>query len=167
MKHAELEKHIQKNKGKKQCSGGDSVEDDYGFQPVFTEQSASAVAQFSETISRSSEMAGEAKDAISAHTQVRMKGAHKLLNQQEMLFPSLDKTSSKSSITRMGQHWRPCRTAGNQPARPPVGKTIMAKIFGRLFARRLGDSAKLKMSLRSSRNKAVSISVRRRLQNGG
>ena len=62
---------------------GDEVKDDTGCQAVFAEQGASAsqltAAKVLDTEYRPLKMAGEATDAVSAFTQVKMKDAPRLL----------------------------------------------------------------------------------------
>ena len=62
---------------------GDSVKDDSGSYAVFTEQGSSAsqmtAAKIMDIISRLPGCDGQAADAVSAFTQVKMEDAHKLL----------------------------------------------------------------------------------------
>ena len=62
---------------------GDIVEDDSGAYAVFTEQGSSAsqmtAAKVMDVIARLPDCDGQAADAISAYTQVKMKDAQKLL----------------------------------------------------------------------------------------
>ena len=82
LKNAELETKHQKYKGRVVLRG-DIVKDDSGSYAVFTEQGSSAsqmtAAKVMDIISRLPGCAGQAADAISAYTQVRMEGAPKLL----------------------------------------------------------------------------------------
>ena len=82
MKHAELEARHQKYKGRFVLRG-DIVEDDSGSCAVFTEQGSSAsqmtAAKVMDIISRLPGCAGQAADAVSAYTQVKMEDAPKLL----------------------------------------------------------------------------------------
>ena len=63
---------------------GDNVQDDSGSYAVFTEQNTSAsqmtAAKIMDIISRLPGCDGQAADAVSAFTQVKMEDAHKLLN---------------------------------------------------------------------------------------
>ena len=60
------------------------MKDDSGSYAVFTEQRSSAsqmtAAKIMDIISRLPGCAGQAADAVSAYTQVKMEDAHKLLN---------------------------------------------------------------------------------------
>ena len=82
LKIAELEAKHQKNKGRVVLRG-DIVKDDSGSYAVFTEQGSSAsqmtAAKIMDIISRLSGCDGQAADAVSAYTQVKMEDAHKLL----------------------------------------------------------------------------------------
>ena len=63
---------------------GDIVKDNSGSYAVFTEQGSSAsqmaAAKIMDIISRLPGCDGQAADAVSAYTQVKMEDAHKLLN---------------------------------------------------------------------------------------
>ena len=82
LKNSVLEPKIQKYKGRV-VLGGTIVKDDSGAYEVFTEQGSSAsqmtAAKVMDVIARLPDCDGQAADAISAYTQVRMKDAQKLL----------------------------------------------------------------------------------------
>ena len=82
LNNAELEAKHQKYKGRVVLRG-DIVKDDSGSYAVFTEQGSSAsqmtAAKIMDIISRLPGCDGQAADAVSAYTQVKMKDAHKLL----------------------------------------------------------------------------------------
>ena len=81
LKNAELETKHQKYKGRVVLRG-DIVKDDFGFDAVFTEQGSSAsqmtAAKVMDIISRLPGCDGQAADAVSAYTQVKMEDAPKL-----------------------------------------------------------------------------------------
>ena len=81
LKNAELEAKHQKYKGRVVLRGG-IVKDDSGSYALFTEQGSSAsqmtAAKVMDIISRLPGCDGQAADAVSAYTQVKMEGAHKL-----------------------------------------------------------------------------------------
>ena len=81
-KNAELEAKHQKYKGRVVLRG-DIVKDDSGAYAVFTEQGSSAsqmtAAKIMDIISRLPGCDGQAADAVSVYTQVKMEDAHKLL----------------------------------------------------------------------------------------
>ena len=80
MKNAELETKHQKDKGRVALRGG-IVKEDSGSYAVFTEQGSSAsqttAAKGMDIISRLPGCAGQAADAVSAYTQVKMEAAQK------------------------------------------------------------------------------------------
>ena len=82
LKNAELEAKHQKYKGRV-VFRGDIVKDDSGSYAVFTEQGSSqsrmTAAKIMDIISRLPGCDGQAADAVSAKTQVKMEDAHKLL----------------------------------------------------------------------------------------
>ena len=82
MKNAELEAKHQKYKGRVVLRG-DIVKDNSGSYAVFTEQGSSAsqitTAKIMDFISRLPGCDGQAADAVSAYTEVKMEDAHKLL----------------------------------------------------------------------------------------
>ena len=82
LKNAELEAKHQKYKSRVVLRG-DIVKDDSGSHAVFTEQGSPAsqmtAAKIMDIISRLPGCDGQAADAVSAYTQVKMEDAHKLL----------------------------------------------------------------------------------------
>ena len=82
LKNAELEAKNQKYKGRVVLRG-DIAKDDSGSYAVFTEQGSSAsqmtAAKMIDIISRLPGCDGQAADAVSAYTEVKMEDAHKLL----------------------------------------------------------------------------------------
>ena len=82
LKNAELEAKHQKYKGRVVLRS-DIVKVDSGSYAVFTEQGSSAsqmtAAKIMDITSRLSGCSGQAADAVSAHTQVKMEDAPKLL----------------------------------------------------------------------------------------
>ena len=82
LKNAELETKHQKYKGRVVLRG-DTVKDDSGAYAVFTEQGSPAsqmtAAKVRDIKTKLPGCSGQAADAVSAYTQVRMEDAHKLL----------------------------------------------------------------------------------------
>ena len=78
LKNSELEPQFQKNKGRVVLRG-DIVQDESGSCAVFTEQGSSAsqmtAAKVMDIIARLPGCGGQAANAISAHTQVKMEDA--------------------------------------------------------------------------------------------
>ena len=81
LKNAELEAKHQKYKGRAVLRG-EIVKDDSGSYAVFTEQGSSAsqmtAAKIMDIVSRLPGCDGQAANAVSAYTQVKMEDAHKL-----------------------------------------------------------------------------------------
>ena len=82
LKNAELETRHQKYKGRVVLRG-DTVKDDTGSYAAFTEQGSSAsqmtAAKVMDIMSRLPGCSGQAADAVSAYTQVKVEDASKLL----------------------------------------------------------------------------------------
>ena len=97
LKNAGLETKHQKYKGRVVLRG-DIVKDDSGSYAVFTEQGSSAsqmtAAKVMDIISRLPGCAGQAADAVSAYTQLKMQDAPSLLKIQKHKWPKLWKTQS-------------------------------------------------------------------------
>ena len=87
LKNAELEAKHQKYKGRVVLRG-DIVKDDSGSYAVFTEQGSSAsqmtAAKIMEIISRLPGCAGQAADAVSAHTQVKNGGCSQIIENSKI-----------------------------------------------------------------------------------
>ena len=83
LKNAEMEAKHQKYRSSRVVFRGDIVKDDSGSYAVFTVQGSSAsqmtAAKVLDIISRLLECAGQAADAVSVYTQVKMEDAQKLL----------------------------------------------------------------------------------------
>ena len=99
LKNAELETKHQKYKGRVVLRS-DYVKDDSGSHAVFAEQGSSAsqvtAAKAMDIISRLSGCAGQAADAESAYTQVKMEDAPSLLkipNQNVQIFGHIDRNT--------------------------------------------------------------------------
>ena len=92
LKNVELETKHQKYKGRVVLRG-DIVKDDSGSYAVFTEQGSSAsqltAAKVMDIISRLLGCDGQAADAVSAYTQVKMEDAHKLLKIPKSVCPDI------------------------------------------------------------------------------
>ena len=92
LKNAELETKHQKYKGQVVLRG-DFVKDDSGSYAVFTEQGSSAsqmtAADVMDIIFRLPGCAGQAADAVSAYTQVKMEDAPKLLKNPKSECPDV------------------------------------------------------------------------------
>ena len=101
LKNAELEAKHQKYKGRVVLRG-DVVKDNSGSYAVFTEQGSSAsqmtAAKIMDVISRLPGCDGQAADAVSAKTQVKMEDAHKLLEKSKI---GMSRHLDSSTTTQM------------------------------------------------------------------
>ena len=101
LKNAELEEKHQKYKGRVVLRG-DIVKDDSGSYAVFTEQGSSAsqmtAVKIMDIISRLLGCDGQAADAVSACTQVKMEDAPKLLKIPRIRLPRHKWPKSWSSM---------------------------------------------------------------------
>ena len=105
LKNAELEAKHQKYKGRVVLCG-DIVIDDSGSYAVFTEQGSSAsqmtAAKIMDIISRLQGCDGQAADAVSAYTQVKMEDAHKLLKKSQI---GVSRHLDSSTTTKWPKSW--------------------------------------------------------------
>ena len=114
LKNAELETKHQKYKGRVVLRG-DNVKDDSGSYAVFTEQGSSAsqmtAAKVMDIISRLSGCAGQAADAVSAYTHVKMEDAPQLLK--------IPKSECPDIWIRLQRHkWRKTWSSMEDPVVP-------------------------------------------------
>ena len=115
LKNAELETKHQKYKGRVVLRG-DIVKDNSGSYAVFTEQGSSAsqmtAAKIMDIISRLPGCDGQAADAVSAYTQVKMEDAHKLLKiPKSRVSRHLDSSTTTQMAKIMVQYGRPSRSS--------------------------------------------------------
>ena len=115
LKNAELEAKHQKYKGRIVLRG-DIVKDDSGSYAVFTEQGSSAsqmtAAKVMDIISRLPGCDGQAADAVSAYTQVKMEDAHKLFKNFKIgMSRHLDSSTTTQMAQIMVQNGRPSRSS--------------------------------------------------------
>ena len=107
LKTSELEPQFRKYKGRVVLRG-DIVKDDSGSYAVFTEQGSSAsqmtAAKIMDIISRLPGCDGQAADAVSAYTQVKMEDAHKLLKNSQI---GVSRHLDSSTTTQNGQNHGP------------------------------------------------------------
>ena len=111
LKNAELEVKHQKYKGQVVLRG-DIVKDDSGSCAVFTAQGSSAsqttAAKVMDIISRLPGCAGQAADAVSAYTRVKMEDAPKFIeNSQIGMSRHLDSSTTTQMAKIMVQYGRP------------------------------------------------------------
>ena len=110
LKNAEFGAKHQKYKGRVVLRG-DIVKDDSGSYAVFTEQGSSAsqmtAAKVMDIISTLPRCAGQAADAVSAYTQVKMEDAHKNIeNSQIGVSRHLDSSTTTQNGLNHGPVWK-------------------------------------------------------------
>ena len=115
LKNAELKAKHQKYKGRVVLRG-DIVKDNFGSYAVFTEQGSSAsqmtAAKIMDIISRLPGCDGQAADAVSAYTQVKMEDAHKLLKIPKSECPDIWIRLPRHKLPKiMVQYGRPSRSS--------------------------------------------------------
>ena len=131
MKNAELEAKHQKYKGRVVLRG-DIVKDDSGSCAVFTEQGSSAsqmtAAKVMDIISTLLGCDGQAADAVSAKTQVKMEDAPKLLK--------IPKSECPDIWIRLPQHkWHKSWSSMEDPVVPLERNLYGHPLAGRLWER--------------------------------
>ena len=109
----EVETNFQKYKGRVEFRG-DFVKDDSGSYAVFTEQGSSAsqmtAAKAMAVIARRPGCGGQAADALSAYTQVKMEVAPSLMKNSRVRMSRYLDTSTETQMAKiMVQHGRPSR----------------------------------------------------------
>ena len=116
--NAELEAKHQKYKGRVVLRG-DIVKDDSGSYAVFTEQGSSAsqmtAAKVMDIISKLPGCAGQAADAVPAHTQVKMEEAPKLLKGERIV------SKSRPAVINMSSY---LIATSFSAASSPIGSTM-------------------------------------------
>ena len=114
LKNAELETKHQKYKARVVLRG-DIVKDDSGSYAVFTEQGSSAsqmtAAKVMDIISRLPGCSGQAADAVSAYTQLKMEDDPKILRIPNRNVQTLDSSTTTQMAKIMVQYGRPSRSS--------------------------------------------------------
>ena len=129
LKNAELETKHQKYKGRVVLRG-DIVKDNSGSYAVFTEQGSSAsqmtAAKIMDIISRLPGCDGQAADAVSAYTQVKMEDAHKVLKNSKIgVSRHLDSSTTTQMAKIMVQYGRPSRSSWAKSVWSSFGRTFL------------------------------------------
>ena len=131
LKNAELEAKHQKYKGRVVLRG-DIVKDDSGSYAVFTELGSSAsqmtAAKVMDIISRLPGCDGQAADAVSAYTQVKMEDAHKLLK--------IPKSECPDIWIRLPRHKWPKSWSSMEEPVVPLERNLYCHPFAGLFWRK-------------------------------
>ena len=107
-----------------------AAKDHSGSYAVFTEQGSSAshmtAAKVSDVIARLPDCAGEASDAFSAYTQVKMKDASAVVRLTEAgMSTNLDTHTTISKLQIMGQDDRSCGSTGQKLVRTSTSRVIV------------------------------------------
>ena len=107
-------------------------------------------AKVMDVVSRLPGCAGQAADAISAYTQVKMEDAPSLLKIPKSECPDIWIRPPKHKMAQiMVQFGRPSCSCGTECVRSSVSRTVMGKAIGESSIRtRLGKSSKLRMLIR-------------------
>ena len=131
LKNLELEPQYQKYKGRVVLRG-DIVKDDSGAYVVFTEQGSSAqqmtTVKVMDITSRLPRCSGQAADAVSAKTQVKMEDVSTLFKNSKVRMSLYLGTSTKAHMVKiMVMHGRPSRSSREEFVRSPYGRTIVGK----------------------------------------
>ena len=142
LKNSELEPQFQKYKGRVVIRG-DIVKDDSGSYAVFTEQGSSAsqmtAAKIMDIISRLPGCAGQAADAVSANTQVKMEGAPTLLKKTKVRMSRYLDTSTEAQMAKiMVQYGRSSCSSWAESVRSSLSRTIVGKAIWESFLNMVG-----------------------------
>ena len=126
-KNAALEAKHQKYKGRVVLRG-DVVKDHSGSSAVFTAQgSSSAAAKIMDIISRLLGCDGQAADAVSACTQVKMEDAHKLLKIPKLKCPDIWTRLPRREWPKSWSSMEDPLSSRKEFARSSFGRTVMGK----------------------------------------
>ena len=140
LKNAELEAKHQKYRGRVVLLG-DIVKDNSGSYAVFTEQGSSAsqmtAAKIMDIISRLPGCDGQAADAVSAYTQVKMEDAHKLLK--------IPKSECPDIWIRLPRHKWPKSWSSMEDPVVPLERNLYGHPLAGLFWERQFEKILLKM----------------------
>ena len=131
LKNAELEAKHQKYKGRVVLRGY-IVKDDSGSYAVFTEQGSSAsqmtAAKVMDIISRLPGCSGQAADAVSAYTQVKIADASTLFKKSKVRMSRYLDTCTEAQMAKiMVQFGRPSRSSRKESERSSSGRNVMGK----------------------------------------
>ena len=163
LKNVELESQFQKYKGRVVLRR-DVVKDDSGANAVFTDQGSSAsqitAAAVMDVIARLPDCDGQAADAVSAYTLVKMEDAPRLLR--------VAKSECPDFCIRLPRHTWPkswsnsedpaVLLAGNVYGHPFAG--LGERHFEKVHGKWMGENTELGMSICSPKTRIVLIGVR-------
>ena len=164
LKTAELEAKHQKYKGRVVLRG-DIVKDNSGSYAVFTEQGSSAsqmtAAKVMDIISRLPGCDGQAADAVSAYTQVKMKDAPKLLKNPKSECPDIWNRLPRHKMAKIMSSMEDpvVPLERNLYGHPLAGLLWEKAIWENPIETWMGENSKLGMSLFSSWKRIILICV--------
>ena len=164
LENSELEPQYQKYKGRVVLRG-DMVKDDSGSCTVYTEQGSSAsqmtAAKVMDIISRLLGYAGQAADAVSAYTQVKMEDAPSLLkipkSECSDIWIRLPKLKWPKSWSSMEDPVVPLER--NLYGHPLAGLLLERQFEKVLLKTRLGKGFQLGMLIRTPSKRVILICV--------
>ena len=162
-KNAELEPKLQKYKGSVVLRV-DIVKDDAGAYTVFTEQGSSAsqmtAAKIMDVLARLPGCDGQAPDAVSAYTQVKIGGCFKIAqNSQFGMSRCLDTSSTTQMTEFMGQKWRSRGTSRTKLVRWSISWfAVEETIWTSFIGTSMGENSERGMYVRSSET-GFSVSI--------
>ena len=140
LKSAELEPKLQRYKGRVVLTG-DIVKDDSGAYAVFTGKGSSAsqmtAAKIMDVIARLRGCDGQAADAVSAYTQVKLKDAPKLLK--------IPKSESRDVLIRLPRHKWPKSWDKIEDLVVPLERNLYGHPFAGLLWERQFDEVLLEL----------------------
>ena len=137
LEKSELKPPFQKYKGRVALRG-DIVKSDSGSHAVFTEQGSSALqmtaAKVMDVMSRPPGCAGQAADAVSAHTQVKNGRCTDVTENSKVRMSRNLETSTKTQMAKiMVKYGRSGRSFKAKSVRSSFGRTVMDKAIPRKF----------------------------------
>ena len=118
-------------------------------------------AKIMDIISRLPGCDGQAADAVSAYTQVKMEDAPKLLKIPKSECPRhLDSSTTSQMAKIMVQYGRPIRSSWAKSVRSSFGRAVMGKAnWENPIEVRLGEGFQLRLLIRTHREKGLFLSV--------
>ena len=163
LKSAEMETKHQKYKGRVVLRGV-NVKDGSGSYAVFTKQGSSAsqmiAVKVMDIISRLSGCDGQAADAVSAYTQVKMDDPHKLLKIPKSECPDIWIRLPRHKWSSHGPVWKTIRSSWAKSVWSSFGRAVMGKtIWEHPIETWLGENSNLGMSLCTSWRRIILICV--------
>ena len=131
----------------------------YGACAASTEQGSSATqmtaSKIMDVIARLPRCDGQAVDAVSANTQVKLEDAPQIAQKSKTMSRYMDTSSTTQVAEIMGRHWRWMTFIWSL-----LSWIVLEKTIRRNFTKTwVGQSTKLVMYVRSSKTKGISVSM--------